>query len=191
MAYCFGIRTVLNLCFSTWIHLYMLTSATDHDQTWSVETWMVKTFTAWACMMRIGGLHVSMIWNAIIFPLMLFVVSWLHDQYHSNEYSPTDERKTVRTLTGQKFVKKKKKFFNYLFALTGLVTIVEQRYASTSSIAAPETISNVFCKTDNQRQLECLVNVTYYDPAGPDTRKCFCDTRSSEWDFCGSFIFYC
>merc|ERR1712032_684081 len=45
-----------------------------------------------------------------------------------------------------------------------------QLHASTDSFSQPETISNVFCKTDNQSQLECLVNVTYYDPSEPETQ---------------------
>ena len=185
MAYCFGIPAVMRLYFFTWIHLYNVTSATRRGQTWSV-----KYFAAWACMMSTSPLF-STVWNIIIFFSMSCVVSWLDDKYHTATHSRTDEGKNVRTLTGQKFVKQRSTFFLWLFALTGLITIVGQLHVSTSSIAAPETISNVFCKTDNQSQLECLVNVTYYNPAEPDTKKCFCETRSPGWDFCGSFTFYC
>ena len=204
VAYCFGIPAVMLLVFFSWIHMRMVTSATDghtpapttpasttpasttpastttpahdHGQTKKWK-WFVKIFTVWAFMMR----------TCSSFSL-LCVVSWLHDWY---EPPDTDERKQVRTITGYEFVKKKSNFFICLFALTGLLTYAGQLRASTSSIAAPETISNVFCKNDNHSQIECLVNVTYYDPAASDTEKCFCDFHSHRWDFCGSFTLCC
>jgi hypothetical protein len=49
---------------------------------------------------------------------------------------------------------------------------------------APETMANVFCKSDPAKELHCRVNMTYVNPA--HTLEHWKD-KADEWDFCGSF----
>ena len=81
------------------------------------------------------------------------------------------------------FVTRHLRVFLFIIFVSALVTMHLLR--CSDSTLEPETLSNVFCKIDNERQLECVVRVSYADPYEPE--QCRCNISSAEWDFCGAF----
>ena len=87
------------------------------------------------------------------------------------------------------FVQRKWRVFLFVFTAAALCTMGQIHAASSISPSSfePETISNVFCKADNKRQLECRVNVAYHNPVSESkVENCFCNLADNEWDFCGA-----
>jgi len=107
---------------------------------------------------------------------------WAHGEDHNDDGNYRFERGDANTQL--QFVRHKWRVFLVMFVSAALCTM-GQIHTSSPSTVQPETISHVFCKTNKETQLECLVNSTYFNPVEPEVKKCFCDSNSSEWDFCG------
>ena len=112
---------------------------------------------------------------------------WAHGKDYKDGVACRFERGDANTQL--EFVGRKWRVFSIIFAAAALCTM-GQICTTRPSTVQPETISHVFCKTYNETKLECLVNATYYNPSEPETEKCFCDTTSTEWDFCGALLLF-
>ena len=84
------------------------------------------------------------------------------------------------------FVQRRRDVFFFIFIVAALSTM--GLLCTDPFDFGPETISNVFCKTDNERQLDCRVMVKYYDPAESAAEEPLCHCATDDWEFCGKFF---
>ena len=107
---------------------------------------------------------------------------WAHGEDYKDDGDYRFERGDANTQL--EFVRHKWRVFSVMFAAAALCAM-GQMHTSSPSTVQPETISHVFCKTDSETQLECLVNTTYFNPFVSESQHCFCEYNSTGWDFCG------
>ena len=113
--------------------------------------------------------------------------AWAHGEHHKVNQTYRFERGDANTQL--EFVKHKWRVFMLMFVSAAFCSMGQIHTASPST-TVPESISYIFCKMDRDTQLECVVNTTYFNPSASEAQKCFCDSTSSEWAFCGEFITY-
>lgn len=186
---CFGILPVLVFWLNVSLNLHM-----TYEGTFEWLRVFGRAFAAGCCTnlvayyCDIGSLFWTATLFVSIFGLHAVISAWVLDgrdksllvdgDYNERFFQRGDAK------TQLDFVARKLKIFAFIFTVSALCTLGQLR--TSSSVAFdPETISNVFCKIDSKNQLECVVDVTYYDPAAPDADTCHCDLDSQEWDFCG------
>lgn len=111
---------------------------------------------------------------------------WVHEETGNgpNVHDGSQERYFQRgsAQAQMQFIKQRLKVFLFIIAIAVLSTFGQVRTWSALDFET-DTSSNVFCKAENRTQLECLVNVSYYNPFAPDADNC--SSVGHQWDFCG------
>ena len=156
----------------------------------NVVSWIVleRAFVAGFCTKLIShhcsidSLLLTMTLFLLCFDIYKFASIWAHGENHNEGDTYRFERGDANTQFV--FVARNWRVFSVVFAAAALCTMGQMHTTPRYSIQ-PETISHLFCKTNNETQLECLVNAAYFNPSDSDSEKCFCDSNATEWDFCG------
>ena len=192
--YYVGILTLLLFCVIFFANIY-----DTYGPTSKVRRYLVRTFTTSCCSALISdyiGL-MSTIWKVILFYIIvqMHVVAtrWVHGFNDFAVLVEHDYRERFfrrgNAKTQIDFVTRHLRVFLFIIFVSALCTMDLLRCSDFTP--EPETVSNVFCKIDNERQLECLVQVSYADPYAYEPEKCQCSNISSaEWDFCGVFALH-
>ena len=103
----------------------------------------------------------------------------MHDGYHERFFQRGNEQAQMQ------YIKQQGLMFMFVTATAAICTFGQFGPASTY---APETMANVYCKGLPANEIQCLVNVTYYDPTKSETEELGIED-SSDWDFCGSLLY--
>ena len=105
----------------------------------------------------------------------------IHDEYNERFFQRGNEQAQMQYVTRHMHT------FLILTAISAICTFGQFGPSSTGDV--PEAMANVFCKVSSPKQLQCMVNVTYYDPAKSESGEQWTED-SSKWDFCGSLPCY-
>ena len=178
---------------SIFFFIFSLNMYDTYGQTSNVQRWLLMLFTA-SCFERLISDYIGLmftVWKVILFVIIVqayaVATRWVHGNNDVAVLVEHGYRERFFQRGNAKvqfdFVTRNLRVFSFIIFVSALVTVDLLR--CSDSTLAPETISNVFCKIDNERQLECVVQVSYADPYEPE--KCQCNISSAEWDFCGVF----
>ena len=182
--------------FSTWIYLWIVTSATT-----PCPKWIAKIVMASICALRVTAdpsflqfFHWPTFSTASFFCVFFRFISWLHDEYHQSMSLQTDdEKKDFRVIASWKFAKQRRRFFFCLFAVAAYITGwphgISTRESIENAFFSQLTISDVYCKFDKSGKPECLVNVTFDKSSEYESERGCQDSYG--WDFCGSLPHPC
>ena len=85
-----------------------------------------------------------------------------------------------------KYIKQQWHLFSFIVATATICSFGQ--FGPSFTHDASDTMGHAFCKVDRTKQLECRVNVTYFNPREFESEEDW-TSNSTEWDFCGVLSF--
>ena len=199
ITYFFGILAVVLFCVTT---LVILNDAYGHtSDRWKSFSRIFVAFFWTTAVMHFSNLNASFYDTvllgvlfsmiAVVYPLVTACVHGKGNQAFSRNDGETTERydQPGDAEVQFRFVRRRRRVVLFSFLLSAWCTFGQLR--PSRIVLEAETTSSVLCKSDQTKDVECVVDVTYY---GVSESEDLCSANSSQWaqwDFCGALFRLC